>query len=208
VKPSRRIVWPALALAIAAALALLSPSRNDGLKSKGGDAQALDVSALPGLERLAPPRAAPDVSFMAGPEARRARRLTDYRGRVVLLNLWATWCAPCVRELPSLDRLQGALGGDAFTVLAVSLDREGAVKVTPFLRDLGVARLEVLTDPAGDAMRALGVSTLPTSILIDAEGQMVARMTGPAEWDSAEAKALIGALVAKGQRVGTGSPER
>jgi thiol-disulfide isomerase/thioredoxin len=121
--------------------------------------------------------------------------LSDFAGRVVLLNLWATWCAPCVREMPTLDRLQAELGGPDFEVVALSSDRAGAAAVEPFFRTHGLSRLGVYLDPQGEATRALGTRGLPTTVLIDREGREVGRLEGVAEWDSPEAKALIRAYI-------------
>ncbi len=117
--------------------------------------------------------------------------LADKRGKVVLLNLWATWCPPCVREMPSLDRLQAAFGGPDFEVVALSQDRAGAQVVTPFYERLGLTSLEKYLDPTTRALRAFNVLGLPTTILIDREGNEAGRVTGPAEWDSDAAVALI-----------------
>jgi thiol-disulfide isomerase/thioredoxin len=118
-------------------------------------------------------------------------RLADFKGRVVLVNFWATWCAPCIREMPSLDRLQAAMGGDRFTVLAVNEDRNGAKVAAPFLKKLGIANLAVHLDDKTALARALGVRGLPASFLIDLKGRIVGTLNGIAEWDSPEAKALI-----------------
>ncbi|GAB4176967.1 MAG: hypothetical protein OHK0024_14550 [Thalassobaculales bacterium] len=135
------------------------------------------------------PVPAPETGFRD--EAGNALSLADFRGRVVLLNLWATWCAPCVREMPSLDRLQAALGGEDFVVLALSSDRGGAGAVRPFFDRLGLARLGVYLDPGGAMPRALQVKGLPTTFLIDRDARLLGAYLGPAEWDSPEAIALI-----------------
>ena len=133
------------------------------------------------------PSPAPEVGFMADG---RPISLTDFRGRVVLLNFWATWCGPCVAEMPSLDRLEAELGGEGFTVVAVSQDRNPAV-VQPFFAENAIQHLARYHDPAGALSRAFGIRGLPTSVLIDREGRVVGRIEGPAEWDSGAAKALI-----------------
>lgn len=133
------------------------------------------------------PSPAPGVGFTLDGKA---TSLADYRGRVVLLNFWATWCGPCVAEMPSLDRLEAALGGDGFTVIAVSQDRSPAV-ILPFFDQLGIRHLARYHDPAGALSRAFALRGLPTSMLIDREGSVVGRIEGPVEWGSAEAEALI-----------------
>ncbi len=118
-------------------------------------------------------------------------RLADLAGRHVLLNLWATWCAPCVAELPTLARLAARLGGDRFAVRAVAIDRGGAYAVAPFLARQGLTELPVGVDPAGAAPRALGMRGLPTTVLIDPAGRELGRLAGDADWDGPEAVALI-----------------
>ncbi len=136
-----------------------------------------------------PSRPVPPTPFVDAAGA--AVSLSDFRGSVVLLNFWATWCAPCVREMPALDRLQAALGGEAFTVLVVSIDRGGAKVAAPFLKRLGVTRLRTHLDPKSKLARAFAIAGLPTSILIDGAGREVGRVQGPAEWDAPEARELI-----------------
>jgi thiol-disulfide isomerase/thioredoxin len=141
------------------------------------------------FEVLPTPRAMPEIAFttLAGAPA----GLGEFRGRIVLLNLWATWCAPCVQEMPSLERLQTKLGGDAFTVLALSSDRGGARVVEPFLENLGLTALKPYLDPRGAATRALGAQGLPTTLLIDREGREIGRLEGAAQWDGPAAMALL-----------------
>ena len=133
------------------------------------------------------PSPAPEVGFTA---EGKPVTLADFRGRVVLVNFWATWCGPCVAEMSSLDRLQGKLGGRGFTVLAVSEDRNAAL-IPPFMARHGLTRLGRYHDPAGALSRAFGVRGLPTSVLIDRAGRALGRIEGPAEWDSPEALALM-----------------
>ncbi len=135
------------------------------------------------------PRAAADFTFVDTNGRRRG--LADYRGRVVLVNFWATWCAPCAREMPSLDRLAARLEGRPFALVALNLDRGGAVEAAPFLARLGLGHIALFLDPGGRAQRALNVRALPSSILFDAKGREVGRLGGPAEWDAPEAVALI-----------------
>ncbi|MFQ5745261.1 MAG: TlpA family protein disulfide reductase [Acidobacteriota bacterium] len=136
-----------------------------------------------------PPEQAPDIPFpdVDGVE----HRLSDYGGRVVLLNFWATWCPACVMELPALERLQRKLGGDGFTVLAMSQDATAPPAVSSFLRSRGLNTLPVFFDDQRRLGVALDQHMLPTSILLDAKGREVGRLVGPAEWDSREAVALI-----------------
>jgi thiol-disulfide isomerase/thioredoxin len=157
------------------------------------DADAPDGVAmrpLSDIERVSPPGALPDVACAAldGP----AKHLVgDWRGRVVVLNFWATWCIPCVAELPALDRLAGAEAD--FAVLAVSADRAGADVVSPFLKAHGIAHLTTLLDPHMEVGRAFGVAGFPTTLVIDASGRLRGRLEGPTDW--AAAAAAIRAMV-------------
>ena len=136
----------------------------------------------------------PELTFFD--EAGNEVTLADFAGDVVVLNLWATWCAPCRREMPSLDRLQAALGEDGLTVIALSLDRGDVAKVRTFFEELEIANLAIYQDPQARAGRALGAPGLPTTVVIDRAGQEVGRLLGPAEWDSEEALALLRDLAA------------
>jgi len=120
-----------------------------------------------------------------------AMSLADFRGKVVLLNIWATWCAPCRREMPTLDRLQAALGGPDFEVVALSIDRKGLSVVKEFYDGLGLRELVMYIDSSGKAPRELNALGVPTTLLIDREGKEVGRLLGPAEWDSPEMLAFI-----------------
>ena len=140
------------------------------------------------------PRPVPELTFFD--EAGNEVTLADFAGDVVVLNLWATWCAPCRREMPSLDRLQAALGEDGLTVIALSLDRGDVAKVRAFFEELEIANLAIYQDPQARAGRELGAPGLPTTIVIDRTGQEVGRLLGPAEWDSEEALALLRDLAA------------
>ena len=117
--------------------------------------------------------------------------LAGFSGRLLLVNFWATWCAPCVHEMPALDRLQAGRGGQAFSVVAISLDRGGLAAVEPFYERLGLDNLAVYLDPQGRTARDYGVRAFPTTVLIDGHGRELGRLAGPAEWDSADALALI-----------------
>jgi len=127
-----------------------------------------------------PPRPAPALHFTA--RSGETVSLAAFRGHVVLVNLWATWCAPCVQEMPSLARLQAKLPDLA--VLAISQDRRGAAAVDPFLARLDLRGLAAFLDPDNDASRAFDVVGLPTSILIDRSGRIVGELVGAADWDA------------------------
>ncbi|MEQ8246231.1 MAG: TlpA disulfide reductase family protein [Alphaproteobacteria bacterium] len=117
--------------------------------------------------------------------------LADFNGKVVMVNFWATWCAPCVRELPSIDRLQAELGGDDFTVVAINIDTGGEAIAAPFAKRLALDNLALYLDPRGAASRAMGVNVMPTTVVFDRRGKEVGRLEGGAEWDSPEALALL-----------------
>lgn len=123
-----------------------------------------------------------------------AHTLGDWKGKVVLLNFWATWCAPCREEMPSLDALQKARGGDRFQVLTVAAGRNPPAAIRKFFDESEVTDLPTLTDPTMALARAFGVLAMPVSVLIDADGNEVARMTGDADWSSPAALALIDQL--------------
>lgn len=117
--------------------------------------------------------------------------LGDFRGRVVLLNLWATWCVPCRKEMPALNRLEATLGGPDFEVVALSIDRRGLPAVRPFYRALGLTALHIYLDPSGTATSALAAPGIPTSVLVDRAGRELGRVIGAEKWDSPAAEAMI-----------------
>lgn len=130
---------------------------------------------------VSPPLPAPALTYTDRNGAE--KRLADLNGRWVLVNLWATWCAPCIKEMPSLDRLEAKLG-TALTVVAISEDRGGAKTVDPFLAAHPVTSLAIGLDPPGHFVSAFHVEGLPTSLLIDSKGTVVAKLEGAADWDS------------------------
>jgi thiol-disulfide isomerase/thioredoxin len=136
-----------------------------------------------------PPRPVPGTAFTD--ETGRTVTLADFRGRVILLNLWATWCDPCIREMPSLDRLQTAMGGKGFDVVLVSQDRGGAQTVDPFYAKLGMRSLRSYLDPKSALGQAFHLRGLPTSILIDRDGNELGRLEGAETWDGARPQALL-----------------
>ncbi|MEZ5818474.1 MAG: TlpA disulfide reductase family protein [Hyphomicrobiaceae bacterium] len=140
------------------------------------------------------PEEIPDLPFQDGEG--KSRSLKEWQGKVVLVNLWATWCAPCRKEMPSLDRLQAELGSDKFQVVAISADKTGIAGARKFLDQIKVKTLGVYSDPTVRIHSALKAIGMPASLLLDAKGREIGRLVGPAEWDSPEAKALIKAAIA------------
>ncbi|WP_245613267.1 TlpA family protein disulfide reductase [Skermanella stibiiresistens] len=144
------------------------------------------------------PRPVPDLGFI-GPSGAQAS-LSDFKGKIVLLNLWATWCAPCVKEMPSLDALQARLGGEDFQVVALSLDRGGRNVVQPFFERLGIRNLEMYLDPPSAAMGTLKPRGLPTTLVIDRDGFELGRLEGEADWNSEEAVRMLRHFIDDGVR--------
>ena len=135
------------------------------------------------------PTPVPDTSF-TDPEGG-THSLADYRGKVVLLNFWATWCAPCREEMPSLDALQAELGGDDFQVVAIAAGHNPAPAIEKFLTEAKITNLPVLLDPRQGLARGMGVMGMPVTILIDRDGNEIARLIGGADWASEASKTLI-----------------
>jgi len=134
----------------------------------------------------------------------RPRSLAEFRGKVVLLNIWATWCGPCRREMPSLDRLQGLLGGSDFEVVALSIDRAGLGPVRKFYADVGIRNLAIYIDSSGRATRELATVGVPATLLIDRDGRELGRLVGPAEWDEPDIVQLLKRVIA--QKTGSVAP--
>ena len=158
-----------VALALFGALLAVSPPATAGEPPQNFAVQAT-------------PQPLPEIQFQDGHG--QPRTLADFSGKVVLLNIWATWCAPCRKEMPTLDRLQAKLGGPDFEVVAVSMDRGGPDKVKKFFAEIGIEHLALSIDTSGKAMFALGAPGLPMTLLIDREGKEIGRLIGPAEWDA------------------------
>ena len=191
------------------AVALAAVYGIGALKRNAADAACTDAAQL--AERLAPLARGevaaftvadgslrlPDLAFRdaSGTE----RHLADWRGRTVLLNLWATWCVPCRKEMPALDALEGKLGGPAFEVVAVNIDTRGADKPRAWLKEVGIGRLGYYADPSAKVFQDLKImgraAGMPTTLLVDPAGCEIGTIAGPAEWSSEDALRLVTAAL-------------
>ena len=155
----------------------------------GGEVAAFRVASEP--QRLV------DLAF--DDEEGNPTTLGAFEGQVTLVNLWATWCAPCRHEMPSLDRLQAAQGGDDFAVVPISVDTSGRDRAAQFLESIGTEHLPLYIDETAkifDALKGRGLAVgLPVTVLIDRNGCHLGHVNGPAEWDSEDAQRLIEAAV-------------
>lgn len=175
--------------AFAATLAIAAEPRQAGA-AKPRQAGAAGDGGLSKLRETPEGRPIPDGLVFLDAEGRETR-FEAFRGRGLVVNFWATWCPPCVAEMPSLDRAQAFLEREGITVLALSSDRGGRAQVEPFYARARLRELGIWLDPRGATGRAFGVRGLPTTILLDRAGREVARLEGEAEWDRPEMLAAI-----------------
>ncbi len=183
------------AIVLAAATAFGNPALGAGLTTEGraeiealreGDMHKLvvhDAAKDPLEVEILSPRGAP-------------MRFSDFDGPVVLVNMWATWCPPCLKEMPSLDRLAAALKDDGVDVVTVNVERGGREKADEWLDRMNLFELGAYADESMRLGRATGVLGLPTTLILDGEGRELARLQGDAEWDTEEAEALLRRLAA------------
>ena len=143
---------------------------------------------------VTPPQPAPEAAFTDA--GGKPASLGEFAGKPAVVNLWATWCRPCLKEMPSLDRLQAQFAG-RLTVAAVAEDRGGGEVVAPFAAKLNLEHLKIYLDPKAELEHALQVRGLPTSIVLDAQGRIVGKVEGPAEWDSAKMTGILEPLLGK-----------
>src|ERR1700730_7105771 len=207
---TRRIPFAIGAVLIGAVIGFVAVYGIGGLKrTPAGDSACRPAVALAqktgplahgevaALTMATTPLRLPDLAFED--EDGKPRKLSDWRGRIVLLNLWATWCVPCRKEMPALESLQAKLGGPNFEVVAVNIDTRDAEKPKNFLKDANLTRLGYFSDQKAKVFqdlkairRALG---MPTSVLVGGQGCELATIAGPAEWDSDDAVKLIKAAM-------------
>ena len=163
-----------------------------GANPAAADVKALLDGDMKKLMLLDAPVAVPEAVLLDAEDGEHA--LADYKGKWVVLNFWATWCAPCRREMPSLERLQAAM--PEIAVVPVATGRNAVEGIKRFFEEAGVKTLPILRDPQSQLAHAMGVMGLPVTVILNPDGQEVARLIGDAEWDSDSAKAVLGALVA------------
>lgn len=182
----RAVLYTALALGANAALlgplpAMAAPER--------GALEALREGSLKGLSFHAEPKPVPVEVLEDGAS------LEDYRGKYVLLNFWAIWCAPCREEMPTLAALNEEFGGEEFAVVTLASGPNAPPAIKKFFGEIGVEGLPVLRDPRSKTARGVGVMGLPVTMILDPEGREIARLTGPADWHSESARAIVSALI-------------
>jgi thiol-disulfide isomerase/thioredoxin len=184
-----------LPVLLAALIALVAVYLFQGLGRKVADAPAAETaSTLAAFIKHPAPKDIAAFSFADGKGA--PLDLSHWKGKVVLLNLWATWCSPCRKEMPELGQLQKLLGSADFEVVAISEDLKGAEASAAFLKDAGAENLALYVDPKMTALNALQSIGMPTTVLIGRDGKEIGRLLGPADWASKDAQDLVKAALA------------
>lgn len=166
-----------------------STTRQSVSQTPGSAMTASESAASSNFPVHAAPKSLPALSFVDGD--RQKRTLASFKGKLVLLNIWATWCTPCREEMPTLDRLQAKLGSAQFEVVALSIDRAEVSLIEKFYEELDLDALAVYVDPTGSASTILNVIGIPATLLINPQGDEMGRLLGPAQWD---APAMIEAI--------------
>ncbi len=156
---------------------------------------AYSKGAMTTFVARAKPQKLPEFTFIRDDGSETS--LEEWRGKVVLLNLWATWCGPCRKEMPDLDRLKAELGGDDFDLVALSIDRTGLDKPRKFLDEIGVKNLKLYNNSSGKLAASLKAFGMPTTLLLNRQGEEIGRLVGPAEWGSQDAVDLVKAAIAQ-----------
>ena len=199
---AQKALWiVALSALIGFAAVYVIKGRSDNAPSAGVTAPTAETAAssdassgaMAAFVKKATPAPLPDITFQdtSGKDV----TLSSFKGKTVLLNLWATWCQPCREEMPALDRLQQQLGSDKFEVVVLSLDRQGLDASRKFLDEVKAHAVKLYTDVTTKQGLALKLVGMPTTILINKDGLEVGRLAGPAKWDSEDAKKLIEAAM-------------
>ncbi len=178
------------ALLYAALVMLANPASADF-----SEAAALREGDMKKLIFHSEPKAAGQTPF-SDPEGG-LHSFSDYKGQVVLVNFWATWCAPCRKEMPMLDALQETLGGEDFQVVTIATGRNNVAGIRRFFEEVGVTQLPILLDPKSTLAREMLVLGLPMTMVLDRDGQEIARLRGDADWASENALAVISAVIAE-----------
>lgn len=176
--------------------ALLYASLVLGANAALADTAALQEMREGEMKKLvfhAEPKPAGTTFFLAADGGEHS--LGEFRGKVTVLNFWAVWCAPCRKEMPSLDALEQALGGEDFAVLPIATGRNTLPAIEKLYADTGVTSLPIYTDLPQALSREMGVFGLPVTVILDRDGQEIARMTGDADWNSDNAKAILTAII-------------
>ena len=186
----------AIAIATVGYIALRDPAQPiPESTTNAAELEGLREGTMKKLAFHASPKPAGKASYVTAEGGSAA--LSDHAGRYVLLNFWATWCAPCRKEMPGLEALQLEFGGENFEVLTLATGRNEPQMIQKFFDEIGVENLPLHRDPKQELARQMGVLGLPVTVLLDPQGHEIARMTGDAEWDSASGKAIIRALLAQ-----------
>lgn len=162
----------------------------------GVDIAALRDGDMKKLNVHSAPKAVSSQPFTLADDAGTAT-LADYQGRIVLLNFWATWCAPCRKEMPQLEALQRDFGGSDFEVLTLATGRNSPAGIRKFFAENDIASLPRHQDPKQAVAREMAVLGLPITVILNRQGQEIARLVGDADWNSDSARAIISALIAQ-----------
>jgi len=195
---TQRFARPVLAAFLYAAAALgANPAAASGIDSSlRAELEALRTGEMKKLVLHETPRDTPDIEWQT-PEGT-AVLLSDSDGKLRILNFWATWCAPCRLEKPSLDALNADMAGPDFEVIAIATGRNRPAGIKKFNKDVGVKSLTTYLDPKQQAARDMGVLGLPITVIVDREGNEIARLQGGADWGSDSARAILARLVEAG----------